>query len=48
MQGAAIEALLSTAGVWLKKGAVKPKAKNLTAAYYTKSQSASLGATPRA
>jgi hypothetical protein len=32
-QSAVIEALLLTAGVWLKKGAVKPKAKDLTAAY---------------
>jgi hypothetical protein len=32
-QSAVIEALLSTAGVWLKEGAVKPKSKDLTEAY---------------
>jgi hypothetical protein len=32
-QGKAIEALLATAKVWIKEGAVKPKSKDLTAAY---------------
>jgi hypothetical protein len=32
-QSAAIEKLLSSAGVWIKEGVVKPKAKDLTAAY---------------
>jgi hypothetical protein len=32
-QGKAIEALLAEAGVWIKEGAVKPKSKDLTAAY---------------